>query len=224
MHIAAFDLNVIGANGIVGANVPIASGAALGCKLRKPGKVTICFLGDGATCTGSFHEGLGFASVFDLPIVYIISNNQFALSTSPSYHSKGVKNLSEKARGYGIPYVTVDGMDVVAVAEVVHNAIQKARDGGGPTLIEAITYRYYGHHLGDPGTEYRTEQEIEEAKKKDPIKRMRNHLMQEGVLTESENEKLLAEVSKEIDRAIEFALTSKEAEPEDALKDIYIES
>jgi TPP-dependent pyruvate/acetoin dehydrogenase alpha subunit len=179
MHIAAFDLNVIGANGIVGANVPIASGAALGCKLRKPGKVTICFLGDGATCTGSFHEGLGFASVFDLPIVYIISNNQFALSTSPSYHSKGVKNLSEKARGYGIPYVTVDGMDVVAVAEVVHNAIQKARDGGGPTLIEAITYRYYGHHLGDPGTEYRTEQEIEEAKKKDPIKRMRNHLMQE---------------------------------------------
>jgi TPP-dependent pyruvate/acetoin dehydrogenase alpha subunit len=177
-----------------------------------------------ATCTGSFHEGLGFASVFDLPIVYIISNNQFALSTSPSYHSKGVKNLSEKARGYGIPYVTVDGMDVVAVAEVVHNAIQKARDGGGPTLIEAITYRYYGHHLGDPGTEYRTEQEIEEAKKKDPIKRMRNHLMQEGVLTESENEKLLAEVSKEIDRAIEFALTSKEAEPEDALKDIYIES
>jgi pyruvate dehydrogenase E1 component alpha subunit len=223
MHIAAFDLNIIGANGIVGANVPIASGAAIVCKLKHPGRVTVCFLGDGATCTGSFHEGLTFASVFALPIVYVISNNQFALSTSTTYHSKGVKNLSEKARGYGIPYTTVDGMDAVAVAEAVHDAIQKARDGGGPTVVEAITYRYYGHHLGDPGTDYRTEQEIEEAKRRDPIVRMRNHLIEKGILTESENRDLISEVSTEMDRAVEFALGSKEPDPEDALKDIYVE-
>jgi TPP-dependent pyruvate/acetoin dehydrogenase alpha subunit len=221
LHIAAFDLNVVGANGIVGANVPIASGVALACKLKKPGIVTVCFFGDGATCTGSFHEGLGFAATFNLPIVFILSNNQFALSTSPSYHSKQVEHLSDKARGYGIPSVTVDGNDVIAVAETVQKAIDRSRAGGGPMLIEGVTYRIYGHHLGDPGTGYRREEDVELAKKHDPIILMREMLLKEGVITAEDEERWVTDARDEMDKAIEFALSSKEPAPEDALKDIY---
>lgn len=221
MHIVAFDVNSVGANGVVGANVPIASGIALACKKRKPGVVTVCFMGDGATCTGSFHEGLGFASTFDLPVVFVISNNQFALSTPVCYHSKRLKNLSDKARGYGIPGKTVDGNDAIAIAEAASEAIERARTGGGPTVIEGRTYRYYGHHLGDPGLSYRTEEDIENAKKKDPIIRIRARLKKERILSDEEDKKMVASVKAEIDDAVQFALKSKEASGEEALKDVY---
>jgi TPP-dependent pyruvate/acetoin dehydrogenase alpha subunit len=223
MHIAAFDMNIVGANGVVGANAPIASGVALACKRRKPGTVTICFLGDGATCTGSFHEGLVFAASFVLPVVFVISNNQFALSTSPSYHSKSIKNLSERAKGYGIQGITIDGNDAVAVGEAASAAIERAREGKGPTLIEGITYRMYGHHMGDPGTGYRTEEEVEDAKRKDPITLMCGRLTRENILSKEEDEKIRAEVTAEIDNAVLFALRSSEASPEEALKDVYYE-
>jgi TPP-dependent pyruvate/acetoin dehydrogenase alpha subunit len=222
MHIVAFDINIVGANGIVGANVPIASGIALACKKSKPGVVTVCFLGDGATCTGSFHEGLEFASTFDLPVVFVISNNQFALSTPASYHSKRLKNLSDKARGYGIPGITVDGNDAIAVGVVASKAIKRARTGGGPTIIEGRTYRYYGHHLGDLSLNYRTVEDIENAKKKDPIIRIRALLKKERILSDEEDKKIIASVKAEIDDAVQFALKSKEAaSSEEALKDVY---
>ena len=221
MHIVAFDVNVVGANGIVGANVPIASGIALACKKSKPGVVTVCFLGDGATCTGSFHEGLEFASTFDLPVVFMISNNQFALSTPASYHSKRLKNLSDKARGYGIPGITVDGNDAIAVGVAASKAIKRARTGGGPTIIEGRTYRYYGHHLGDSSLSYRTVEDIENAKKKDPIIRLNTRLKKERILNDEEDKKIIASIKAEIDDAVEFALKSKEASGEEALKDVY---
>jgi TPP-dependent pyruvate/acetoin dehydrogenase alpha subunit len=221
IHIAAFDLNIVGANGIVGANIPIASGVALACKLRKPGTITACFFGDGATCTGSFHEGVGFAASFNLPVVFVVSNNQFALSTSPCYHSKRMEHISDKARGYGIPGVTVDGNDVIAVGEAAQEAIKRARTGGGPTLLEGTTYRIYGHHLGDPGTGYRKEEDVEQAKKRDPIILMRERLIKEGVITEEDNARLVNEAQKEMDEAVAFALKSREPAPEDALKDVY---
>ncbi|UCB45357.1 MAG: thiamine pyrophosphate-dependent dehydrogenase E1 component subunit alpha, partial [Spirochaetota bacterium] len=224
IHIAAFDLNIVGANGIVGANIPIASGVALACKLRKPGTITVCFFGDGATCTGAFHEGVSFAAAFSLPIVFVISNNQFALSTSPSYHSRQVERLSDKAKGYGLPGITVDGNDAVAVGEAAQKAIDHARNGKGPTVIEGVTFRIYGHHLGDPGTGYRKEEDVEKAKKHDPIILLRKRLLNEGIITEKDDERIVADAREEMEKAVEFALNSREPSPEDALKDVYYSS
>ena len=222
MHVMAFDKNVVGSNGIVGANVPIASGVALACKKRKSGVITVCFLGDGATCTGAFHEGLEFASVFDLPVIFVICNNQFALSTNVKFHSKRLKNLSEKAKAYGIPSVTIDGNDAIAVAEAASEVVEKTRSGKGPMMIEGLTYRYYGHNLGDSGLAYRTKEEIENMKiNKDPIIRMFKLLKDKGILTDEENKKINDSVKSEMDKSVEFALNSKEASGEEALKDVY---
>lgn len=220
MHIAAVDLNILGATGIVGDGIPIASGAALGCKMQKLDRVVVSFFGDGAMNTGAFHEGAGLAASWDLPVVLVCANNMYALSTSVKSYSK-LKNLSDKAKAYGIPGVTVDGNDAVAVAEVASQAIERARDGRGPSLIVGNTYRYYGHHMGDPGTSYRTKEEIEEWKKQDPIVRLQAQLLQKKVLTESELEEIQAATTRELDEAVKFAAESPEPEVEEALEDIY---
>ena len=186
MHIAALDLNILGATGIVGSGVSLASGVALGCKLKKTDQITVCYLGDGATCTGAFHEGLTFAVTFNLPVLFVIVNNQYEESTHWTYWGGKLNNLAERAKGYGIPGVSVDGNDANAVAEAASKIIPQIRRGGGPVLFEGITYRIYGHHMGDPGIAYRSKEEIEKWKspEKDPISRFFAYLLNANMLTE----------------------------------------
>ena len=220
MHIAAVDLNILGATGVVADGIPIATGAALGCKLQKLDRVVACFFGDGATSCGAFHEGVGLAAIWDLPIVFVCENNQYALSTPIKTHTR-LKDLSERAKSYGIPGVTVDGNDATALAEVAREAIASARKGKGPTLIVGNTYRHYGHSAGDPGTTYRTKEEVEKWKKLEPIKRLQEQLLQEKILTESELEAIVTATEKELDEAVKFATDSPEPDIKEALKDIY---
>lgn len=220
MHIAAVDLNILGATGIVGDGIPIASGAALGCKMQKLDRVVVAFFGDGAMNTGAFHEGVGLAASWDLPVVFVCSNNMYAMSTPIKNYTK-LEDLSDKAKAYGIPGITVDGNDAVAVAEVASKAIERARNGKGPTLIVGTTYRHYGHHMGDPGTSYRTKGEVEEWKKQDPMARLRTQLLRKKVLSESEFEEIQTAATRELDEAVKFAIESPEPKVEEALEDIY---
>ena len=220
MHLTAVELNFLGASGIVGGNIPIATGVALGCKMQNLDRVTICFLGDGATCIGAFHEGLGIAAVWDLPIVFACANNLYAMGTKVKNYTR-LDNLADRAKAYGIPGVTVDGNDAVAVATTSRRAIEDARDGKGPTLIVGNTYRLYGHNAADPGTSYRTDEEVEQWKQLDPIQRLQKQLLQQGVLTESDIHESRAAVAREIDEAVKFAIESPEPDLEEALQDIY---
>jgi len=218
MHIAALDLNILGATGIVGSGIPLASGVALGSKLKKTDQVTVCYLGDGSTCTGAFHEGLTFAAAFDLPVLFVLVNNQYEESTHWTYWGGRLKNLAERANGYGIEGISVDGNDAIAVAEVASKIIPKIRKGKGPVLLEGVTYRIYGHHMGDPGVGYRTKEEIEswKAPDKDPIKRLLNYLLKNNLITEEEDKEIDVKLNDELDDSVQFALESKEVEPEAA--------
>jgi len=220
LHIAAVDLNILGATGIVGDGIPIASGVALGCKMQNLDRVTICFFGDGATNSGAFHEGVGFAAIWDLPVVFVCQNNLYQQSTPIKDYTK-LENLADRAKAYGIPGVTVDGNDVIAAAEVARKAIERARRGGGPTLIVGNTYRYYGHHMGDPGTTYRDKEEVEKWKKLDSIERLRNHFLQNKMFTKAEIEKIHTAIEQELDEAVKFAMESPEPSLEEAITDIY---
>lgn len=220
MHIATFDLNILGATGVVGDGVPIAVGAALGCKMKNLDRVTIAFFGDGATCSGAFHEGVGIAAIWDLPVIFVCENNQYQQSTSVKNYTK-LGDLSDRAKAYGIPGVTVDGNDPVAVAQVASKAIQRAREGKGPTLIVGDTYRFYGHHMGDPGTSYRTKEEVEQWKKQDPIERFRSRLLQEKVFSKTGIEEIETAIMWELDEAVKFAIESPEPKLDEALKDVY---
>ena len=219
MHIADMEIGILGANAIVGAGVTIAGGAALSAKMRGTDQVMICFLGDGATNTGRFHEGVNLAAIWDLPVVYVIENNIYAESTSISAVCKLV-NLSDRAKAYGIPGKTVDGNDVLAVYEAVGEAVTRARKGQGPTLVECKTYRLRGHFEGDLQT-YRTKDEVSEWLKKDPIPRFRKHLTSTGVLTEDDADKISQKMKEEIEKAVKFAEESPYPAPEEALEDVY---
>jgi TPP-dependent pyruvate/acetoin dehydrogenase alpha subunit/pyruvate/2-oxoglutarate/acetoin dehydrogenase E1 component len=219
MHIADTDLGILGANGIVGAGITIAGGAALSTQKRRTGQVVICFLGDGATNTSRFHEGINLAACLKLPVVYIIENNAYAISTRISYACT-IANIGDRAVGYGIPGVTVDGNDIMAVFEAVGEAVARARKGEGPTLVECKTYRWHGHHTGDPQP-YRSKDEVEEWKKRDPILRFRDKLVAMGVLSESVVGKIDREVSGEIEKAVAFAHESAFPAREETLVDVY---
>ena len=221
MHIADLDIGVLGACGIVGSGIPIAGGAALSAKMKGTDKVTLCFLGDGATNTSRFHEGVNLASILKLPVVYVIENNQYAESTSISY-AMNIPNASDRASAYGIPGTTVDGNDVVAVYEAVSQAVARARTGEGPTLIECKTCRWHGHYQGDSQA-YRTKEEIDECRKRDPIKRFRHELVKMAVLTEQQADKIHQEMDKEIGDAVRFAEESPLPAPEEALEDVFVE-
>jgi len=204
MHIADLDVGILGANGIVGGGIPIAVGAALGTRIKKEDRVTLCFFGDGASNTGSFHESLNLASVLQLPVVFVCENNQWAVST-PARYSLRVENVADRAVSYAMPGVVVDGNDPLAVYEAVHEAVERARGGGGPTLIEAKTYRWEGHYRGDPET-YRSREEVREwREKRDPIKLFGEKLKREGILTDEEATTIRAETEKLIEDAVRFA-------------------
>jgi len=221
MHIADFDLGILGACGIVGGGIPVATGAALSIKYRGAGEVVVCFFGDGATNLGSFHESVNLASIWNLPIVYLCENNQYAQTTPFSYAMRA-KDIADRATAYGIPGVAVDGMDVITVYDAVSQAICRAREGRGPTLLECKTYRFYGHYEGDP-QQYRTQQEIEKWKaEKDPIALFKSKLIHGGISKEEELTRIDNEANKEIEDAVAFAEGSPWPNVEETLEDVYV--
>ena len=219
MHIAAPELGMLGANGIVGAGIPIATGAALSAKLQRNGRVALAFFGDGASNQGTFHEAVNIGSIFSLPVVYICENNQYAVGTHIS-KTANIADIAQRAVGYGIPGITIDGNDPDAVFGAVREAADRARAGDGPTLIECKTYRHLTHFTGEPDT-YRPKEELESWLAKDPLAVYPKRLISEGVITESEYEIMKADASRIIDEAVKFARESPKPPPESALADVY---
>ena len=219
MHIADTDIGILGANGIVGGGITIAGGAALSAQKRGTDQVCLCFFGDGASNTTRFHEGVNLASIWKLPVVYIIENNLYGETTHVS-SVMNVPNVADRACAYGIPGKIVDGNDVLAVYEAVGEAVARARKGEGPTIIECKTYRWHGHYIGDPET-YKPKEEAEEWKKKDPIPRFRKYLIENKVLSEEGTNKIDQEINEEIDKAVKFADESPLPEPEETLEGVY---
>ncbi|MCL4385610.1 MAG: thiamine pyrophosphate-dependent dehydrogenase E1 component subunit alpha [Cyanobacteria bacterium] len=223
MHIADASLGMLGANGIVGGGIPIATGAGLGCKYLKNGRIVVSFFGDGASDQGGFHESLNFASIFKLPVIYVIENNLYAQSFScygPGEHHVNVKSLADRAKAYNITGLVVDGMDVIDVYEKIKKIVKNVRDGKGPVLVEALTYRFRGHYEGD-AIVYRTTDELAEWKKKDPIPKLANKLEKEGLATKKELESIEKKVIDDLEAAVEFARKSPYPKKEEAMDFIF---
>jgi pyruvate dehydrogenase E1 component alpha subunit len=220
MHMYAPEYGFMGTNGIVGAPIPLATGGALAAKMRKNGDVSVAFFGEGAVNSGSFHEAVNFGAVWDLPIIYVCENNLYA--TEMAFH-RATKNTSvaSRAAAYGLPGVEVDGQDVTAVDRVAKEAIELARSGGGPTLIECKTYRYVGHHEGDPGTDYRTRDEVSQWRERDPTKRARKVLLDSGRFDEAALRQTDLEVTRLIEEAVHFAETSPQPSVDSLMKHVF---
>ena len=223
MHIACASLGVLGANGIVGGGICIAAGVGFSSRYLKNGRVTVSFFGEGAANTGAFHEGLNFAALRKSNVVFVIENNQYAISV-PRKLSDCIEKQSIRAQGYGIPGITIDGNDVLKIYETASKAIKRARNGDGPTLVECMTYRWHGHHAGEPrdGLLYRSEEEINLWKKKDPIRRLKDELIKNNKITENEFKKMEENFTKELNEAVEFAAQSPFPSPADLYKDVYV--
>ena len=217
MHIMAMDKGILGANGIVGGELPIALGAAYASKLRADNKVTLVFFGDSASNQGTFHESVNMAAAWDLPIVFIIENNMYGISVDIRSVTKE-HQLAKRAVGYGIPGITIDGNDVYAVYAEVQKAVNRARGGEGPTLIECLTYRWQGHHVGDPG-EYRRSEEVARWKAEEPIVRLEKR----GFLSKDEIAGIRAAVEQEIKEACRFAEDSPYPDAAEAYTDVFVE-
>ncbi|MEE2784647.1 MAG: thiamine pyrophosphate-dependent dehydrogenase E1 component subunit alpha [Pseudomonadota bacterium] len=221
MHISNMDLGMLGANGIVGGGPPIAVGAAFSNKYRKTDNVACCFFGDGASNEGSFHEAANMASLYKLPVIFVCENNGYGEYTPQANH-QAIVDVADRAPGYGMPGVVVDGMDTVAVYEAAGEAIARARAGDGPTLLECKTYRYFDHvGVRGMGLTYRTDEEVEEWKKKDPIDQFEARLAEQGVLSAEESQAVHDAVMSEIDAAIQFAEESPYPEADSILEDVY---
>ena len=219
MHLCDFSRGMLGAFGIVGAGIPIATGAALSSVVRGTEQVAVCFFGDGAINEGVFHEALNMASLWKLPVVYVIENNQYALSM-PNELVSAVTDLSSRGCGYNIPGETVDGNNVAAVYRAAKRAVDRARDGKGPFLLECITYRIRGHARFEPAN-YRPKDEVEERKKFDPILRFKKAALGSGRLSEGEMKKIEDQVKEEIEKAVKFAEAGEDVGAEDYLQFIY---
>ena len=219
MHIADVAKGNLGANGIVAGGIPIAVGAALSAKKRKTSQVVVSFFGDGANNEGAFHESLNMATVWKLPVIFVCENNGYGMSTS-TQRSTAVANIADRATAYAMPGVIVDGNDFAAVAEASFLAVERARRGEGPTLIESKTYRIRGHSKSDRNR-YRTKDEIEEWQAKDPISRFETELTALGIQTTSQLEAIRADVEREITEAIAFAQTSPAPSTSDVTRYVY---
>lgn len=219
MHIADVGLGILGANGIVGAGQPIATGAAFACKYRKSDAVVVCFFGDGASNRGTFHESLNLASIWNLPIVFVCENNMYGISYCQRDHMN-ICDISDRSSAYGIPGVTVDGNDVVAVYETVAEAVKRARSGDGPSLVECKTWRWRGHFEGDPCT-YKDPNEQAEWIIKDPIPRLAKQILALNFATQAELDKINEAINAQIDAAVDFAQNSPNPRPEDVLTDVF---
>ena len=220
MHIADMSVGILGANGIVGGGFGIATGAALSAKMRGSGQVAICFFGDGAANQGIMLETINMAVIWDLPAIYLCENNQYGEHT-PYRSVTGIENIVERAAGLGLEGVQIEGSDVLEVHNAVATAVDKARKGGGPTLIEALTYRYRGHHVGDGGA-YRTNEEVKWwMDNKDPIKLLGDYMCQQGIAAQEQLDALTEQINQEVLEAIEFGRNSPLPPPEQAYEDLY---
>lgn len=219
MHLFEPSVGFLGTNGVVPPGIPIAAGAALSAKLRKSGQVAVCFFGDGAVNNGSFHEGLNMAAAWDLPVIYVCENNLYATEMP---FEKATKNTSvaSRAAAYNMPGVQVDGNDVLAIHARAGEALDRARRGEGPTLVECLTYRWFGHHEGDPGTSYRSKEEVEAWKKRDPIQKLRQDTLAARWCELGELERIDREIQELMEEAVQFALASPQPREQTALDDV----
>ena len=222
MHIADVAKGNLGATGIVGGNIPVATGAGLAIKMRGERRVVLCFFGDGACNNGVFHESLNMAGLWKLPVVYIIENNLYGMSVSTK-RACAVWSIADRASSYGMAGATVDGQDVLAVREAVGEAVERARSGGGPTLIEAQTYRYYGHSRSDP-RKYRTREEEDHYRnERDPIELFRRYLVENKVASPDEIRALEKSVADAVEAATEYALNSPYPDESELYDFLYVE-
>lgn len=220
MHISDPEMGILGANGIVAGSLGIATGAGLSAAMQKTGQVTLCFFGDGATNQGIFHESLNLASVWKLPVIYICEHNLYGL-TSPADQVLSVENVADRAKSYSIYGEIVDGNDVLAVYNVVKSAIERLRQGKGPILIEAKTYRWGGHFVGDPCV-YRCTEEVDRWKEKCPIKIFREKLLTEESITQECLKKIDDRVGEELDEAVEYAKKSPDPRVESIYEGLFV--
>lgn len=219
MHIAAFDTGSLGALAVVGSGIPIAVGAALAFQMKGEDRVAVPFFGDGASNTGNFHEALNLASIWELPVVFALENNRYAVSTCVDYSIK-IKDLSIRAQSYGMRAMRVDGFDVIAVYRAAREAVELARTGQGPTLLVTECYRMDGHYAGEPQV-YRTREEVEEWRKCEPIPRFRRELLEKGVASQAELDAIHEEILQEMDEAVRFAKESDYPDPATGMDYIY---
>ncbi len=221
MHIADFSVGMLGANGIVGAGMPIATGAALAAQLEGGDRVSVAFFGDGASNEGAFHGSLNLASIWKLPVIFICENNRWAVSV-PTTYALSVDDVSARAAAYNIPGVTVDGADIFAVYEAAEQAVQRARAGQGPSLIECKTHRWRIHseQRGNP-TDPRPADEVESGRQRDPLALFGASLQGQGVATADRLQQIENEVRQEVENAVDFAKSSPLPRPEDALLEVF---
>ena len=219
MHIADLDLGILGANGIVAGGAPMAMGAAFASKYRKDGSVCVLFCGDGATNEGAWHESMNFAGLYKLPLITVVENNHWGEWTRQENQAP-ITELYVRAASYGMPGVRVDGQDVLAVNEAARDAIDKARNGGGPSLIEADTYRFHDH-IGRAEREIRPKEEVDRWRARDPIDILRAAMIEKAITTNESSERIIEEVRREIEEAIEFAENSPLPDPADLLTDVF---
>jgi acetoin:2,6-dichlorophenolindophenol oxidoreductase subunit alpha len=220
MHIADFSIGILGANGVVAGGLPIIGGAGFSIKMRKTDQVAVCFFGDGASNRGPVHEVMNLAAVWKLPIIFVIENNQFA-STTPLQAACSIDDICFRAAGYNMPGKAVDGNDVLRVREAALQAVERARKGDGPSLIENKTYRIKGHFEGDP-QKYRTEEEVRRWQEhKDPVSRFAEFLADQNILNPDLDQQIRDEVAAELMAAVKFAEDSPFPEPHEALEDLF---
>ncbi|MBI2847054.1 MAG: thiamine pyrophosphate-dependent dehydrogenase E1 component subunit alpha [Chloroflexi bacterium] len=221
MQMADATAGYMGGNVVVASNLPLACGTALAAKLRGKGQVTVCQFGDGASNQGAFHESLNLSAIWKLPVVWLCENNRYAEST-PVEYAVSVPNIAERAKAYNIPGVTVDGQDVLAVYDAAGQAVKRARTGEGPTLVEAKTYRYYGHFFGDKTTRYRTQEEEAAFRAKDCILQFKKKVLEQELLTPKDLESADQRVEVKIAGAMKFAEESRYPTVEELLGDVYV--
>ena len=222
MHMADVSKNFWGGHAIVGAHLPIAAGLALGDLYKKNDGVTICMFGDGATNIGYFHEAVNLSKVWNLPVLWVVENNQYGMGTAIE-RASAVSEMRQKAEGYGIPNGRVDGMDVLAVRKASEEALELIRSGKGPYFLEVITYRFRGHSMGDP-ERYRKQEEVKKWQENDPIGIYRNYLISNGIATDGELDAVDARVEVETKAAVQFAEASPDPTPEALWENIYVEN
>ncbi len=220
MHLADVSKHLWGGYAIVGGHVPLAVGLALAHQYLDEPRIAACFLGEGATNIGTFFAGLNMAAVWKLPFLIIVENNRYGMGTAVE-RASAVVNISEKACAFNIPAVQIDGDDVIQVRDTVHQMAEKARAGDGPQLIEAVTYRYRGHSMGDP-QRYRTKEEVEQARQLDPIMRFRERILRDGLVTKQDLDRIEQEVEGEVNAAVEFAETSPEPGTKEMYEDVLV--
>jgi acetoin:2,6-dichlorophenolindophenol oxidoreductase subunit alpha len=219
MHISSTEHGMLGANGIVGAGYPLAVGAGLSVKMQKEDKVVVCYFGDGSTNEGTFHESLNMASLWKLPVVFVCENNLYGISCRQN-NAMAVTDIADRAKAYAMPAVIVDGNDVLEVAEASKIAIERARNGEGPTFIECKTYKHHGHFEGDPAY-YRPEEEVEAWMQKDPLPKFKTYLIENQIASVEELNAIEDEVDKEMEAAVDFAENSPFLDLSEAVKDVY---